>query len=267
MSIYSRPRVSVLVSVCNPTERELKQCLVSISGRGLRDIELVLIDDACNRDTESTLYRLLSALAIDLKLVTNNSRMGLTKSLNRGLTVASGQYIARIDADDIMLTGRLEAQYNYLEDNPRGALLGVRSIFRDYSGNYWNELAVPVAPLNLRLLIGHTLSHSSIMFRRVLDGIPVRYDESYEYAQDYALYMSLMNRYQIHKLPQTYAVIRTGNSQSISISKSKEQTISRIRAQVIYALDEETSIFIRAFILLKLCLRHPLALARCLIRY
>ena len=95
----------------------LGEAIDSILDQSFKDFEFIVIDDGSQDNT----WEVLSDYAgKDSRLVLhrNKNNLGLTKSLNKGLNLARGEYIARMDADDISLSGRLEAQVNFLDTHP-----------------------------------------------------------------------------------------------------------------------------------------------------
>src|SRR3989338_6910450 len=104
--------ISVVMAVHNQL-RTLPAALDSILGQTFTDWELILIADGCDTETELYLVK-YSHQDSRIKLVINRKHLGLTKSLNKGLKLARGRYLARMDADDISLPERIEKQVEYL---------------------------------------------------------------------------------------------------------------------------------------------------------
>ena len=109
-------KVSVVMSVFN-AEKYLAEAVDSILGQTSTDFELILIDD---KSTDGSGKILTQYAQADPRVVIleNRENMGLTKSLNRGLAVAKGEYIARMDADDISVPDRFAKQVAFLDENP-----------------------------------------------------------------------------------------------------------------------------------------------------
>ena len=114
--------VSVLMAVHNQL-RTLPAALESIINQTLTNWELILIADGCDIETELYLGG-FSQKDSRVKLVINRKHLGLTKSLNKGIKIARGSYLARMDADDISLPDRLQKQVEYLTAHPEVKLLG-----------------------------------------------------------------------------------------------------------------------------------------------
>src|SRR6185295_3491651 len=114
------PQVSVLMSVYNG-EKYLKEAMESILNQSFPDFEFLIFNDS---STDSGREIILSFNDPRIVLVDNEKNIGLTKSLNKGLSLAKGKYIARMDADDISDAGRLNEQVNYMEKNSDVAVCG-----------------------------------------------------------------------------------------------------------------------------------------------
>ena len=110
------PEISVVMAVYNG-ERYLKDTMDSILSQSFSSFELIVINDA---STDSTPELLQEYAASDdrVKVYTNATNLRLANSLNRGIELAGGKYILRMDADDICLKDRFEKQYRYMETHP-----------------------------------------------------------------------------------------------------------------------------------------------------
>jgi glycosyltransferase involved in cell wall biosynthesis len=113
MSIGS-PKVTVLMPVFN-VERYLQEAIESILNQTFSDFEFIIIHDP---STDITAEILQSFGDPRIKITNNEKILGLIESLNTGLGIARGEYIARMDSDDISLPERLEKQVNYLNAHP-----------------------------------------------------------------------------------------------------------------------------------------------------
>src|SRR5690606_37374672 len=114
------PRVTVLLAVHNG-ERYIQEAIDSILAQTFGDFELLIVNDG---STDATRDLVLSYSDDRIRLVDNDHNIGLPKSLNRGLRLAKGRYIARLDADDISEPDRLAAQVSFLQANPDVAMVG-----------------------------------------------------------------------------------------------------------------------------------------------
>lgn len=174
-------RISVIMAVRNGLPY-LKTAVDSILSQTLADLEFIIIDDA-SKDGSSEILQAYSDRRI--KLVRNAQQKGLSKSLNRGIQLAKGKYITRMDHDDISLPTRLEVQEAFLETHPAIDVLGTwATTIGAPPRQIWRT---PTNDMDIRceLIFNPSLIHSSIMFRR---SSRLRYDSGIKRAQDYDLW-------------------------------------------------------------------------------
>ena len=127
------------------------------------ELELILIDDASTDGTPDVLGALKERDARVL-LLRNDQNRGLAYSLNAGLHVARGEFIARMDADDFSHAGRLAAQKKFLEENPSYAFVGSAANLAE-QGKIYGRRSFPAAPDEKELIRRCPFIHPSLMFR------------------------------------------------------------------------------------------------------
>jgi glycosyltransferase involved in cell wall biosynthesis len=201
------PKVTVLMAVYNG-ERFLREAIDSILAQSFRDFEFLIINDG---STDNTREIVQSYSDPRIRLVDNGCNLGLTRSLNRGLELAEGQFIARQDADDISEPERLSRQVAFLEAHPEVVLLGTWYKEIDAQGNVVGnrELPCDYTQICWSLLFFCPFVHSSVMFRRAVVQEPVGfYDESFVYAQDYDLWCRITRHYSVANLNQYLLKLR-----------------------------------------------------------
>jgi len=196
------PKVSVVMSVYNG-ERYLREAVESILNQTFTDFEFIIIDDG---STDST-WQILTAYAMRdprIVLIRNEKNVGLTKSLNKGLALARGEYIARQDADDVSLPQRLERQVAFLDNHAEFALVGCRPLLIDKAGNTSSIKQVPTDwnVLRAALLIENVLCHGSVVLRRVCLETVGFYREFFRAAQDYDLWLRIIEQYPVANLAE-----------------------------------------------------------------
>jgi len=153
MEDHPAPLVSVVMAVYNG-EPYLQYALDSILGQTFRDFELIVIDDASTDRTDEILSGYDDPRII---IISNETNLGQTVSLNKGITIASGKYIARHDADDISHLDRFQSQVDFLNQNPRIGLLGTSYEIIDFSGQTIEIAILPTTNDELKS-IEHLLS-------------------------------------------------------------------------------------------------------------
>lgn len=199
MNMRRDPKVTVLMSVYNG-ERYLNEAVDSILSQTFTDFEFLIIDDA---STDRTPEILRGYDDPRIRIVTNEENLGLTKSLNKGLALARGEYIARMDADDISAPERLEKQVSFLERNTDIGVLGTNVQYVDDFGNPLQILKWPSCDslIKWRLCFMNPLAHPSILIRRKLLTNIGGYNEEITFAQDYDLWgrLSLITQFGNHE--------------------------------------------------------------------
>ena len=181
--------VSVLMAVHNEKEAFLRTAIGSIFEQTYPHIELIIVDDASNADCRAVVEDLCKARK-DVKLLHNETNLGLTKSLNRGLALAEGEFVARMDADDFSLSTRIEKQVGYFVKHPDIDIVGTgvvsfgaESVFMSPAFGYNNDAA------QCCLFFSSTLCHPSVMIKKqFLDENGLNYDEGVRTGQDYDLW-------------------------------------------------------------------------------
>ncbi|MDR0412224.1 MAG: glycosyltransferase [Dysgonamonadaceae bacterium] len=192
--------VSVVLPVYNG-EKYLREAIDSILNQTFRAFELIVIDNA---STDSTREIVRSYTDPRLVLVENETNRGLIYSLNRGLSVSRGKYIARIDADDISLPGKLQRQYDYMEAHPETGICGNSMESFNETTHYRQRIDFAVSDREIRAFafFQSPFNHPSVLLRKaVLDQHQLQYPELYYNAEDYGLWIEMLKHTQGHNIP------------------------------------------------------------------
>ncbi len=221
MNIRGGPKVTVLMSVYNG-EHYLNEAVDSILGQTFTDFEFLIINDASTDRTPEILYGYDDPR---IRIVTNEENLGLTKSLNKGLALARGEYIARMDADDISLPERLEKQILSLEKNLDIGVLGTSVQYIDESGKRLQIIRWPQRDLLIKWLLCfmNPIAHPSVIIRHeLLKDCGSSYDEGVIFAQDYDLWVRLSSRTHFENHEDILLYLRK-TRENISYTKYNEQ--------------------------------------------
>ena len=186
------PAVSVLMPVYN-AQRYVAEAIESILAQTFTDFEFLIIDDGSTDKTPEILRR-YAARDPRIRLVSRPNR-GLVASLNEGLALAWGEFIARMDGDDISLPERFERQLRYLADHPECVMVGSRVIIIDPDGSPLTIMGAALTHEEIDQAFmagrGQMVYHPSVMFRaRALAKI-APYREEYFTAEDLDLFLRL----------------------------------------------------------------------------
>jgi radical SAM superfamily enzyme YgiQ (UPF0313 family)/glycosyltransferase involved in cell wall biosynthesis/2-polyprenyl-3-methyl-5-hydroxy-6-metoxy-1,4-benzoquinol methylase len=215
-----KPKISVLMSVYNG-ENFIEQALKSIYNQTYQDFEVIIVDDASTDKTPEILVNRKDSRTF---IYRNSQNIGLTKSLNIGLKLCRGTYIARIDADDISHLQRFEKQVRYLDDNPKCLALGSWYKRIDSTGQIWSAKQTPTTYENIKknLLIRNCVGHGTAMLRRSSLIEIGGYNEKYICAQDYDLWLRLSQVGEIRSLGEYLYYLRSWPG-TISATREKQQ--------------------------------------------
>jgi len=230
-------KVTVIVPVYRG-ERTLAQALSSLLAQDIDGLEVIVIDDG-SPDRSADIALKMREAADGRLTVLRQSNCGLAATLNRGIGLARGKYIARQDQDDIVLAGRLVRQFAYLEANPDIAMVGT-----------WAQIYVENTPtqryhrhpasnevLQLELLFDNPFVHSSMMIRadvlREMGGYCE--DKSRQPPEDYELWSRIARKYRVANIPEVLTVYReVAGSMSRDGDSPFLTKVIRIAAESVY---------------------------------
>lgn len=195
------PAVSVVLPVYNCPEF-VGEAIESILHQSCTDFELIVIDDGSKDDTLSVVRRFDDARIG----VFTQENQGLAATLNRGIRIARGRYVARQDQDDVSMPERLARQVAYLDAHPRCALLGTWAEI--WAGTRKTERAhrhpADNASLKFELLLNNPFVHSSVMLRKAaLDAVGgYSTDPQRQPPEDYELWSRIAREWEVANLPE-----------------------------------------------------------------
>jgi glycosyltransferase involved in cell wall biosynthesis len=232
--------VSVVMAVHNGA-RFLKPALTSVLGQTMAQLELIVVDDGSTDETADILAR-----CVDRRLrVVHQKRTGQNAALNHGLSLARGDFIARQDADDVWLPGRLEWQMSHLERHPEVGAVGSQAVSVDVATRPLGVTRLPITPMGLRwhILFECPFVHSSVLLRRrVLDAVGLyRTDDAVGQAADYDLWSRIGRISDLANAPVPLVLYREHPG---SMSKQESEIIAnrvpRVReANLVAAVGDE----------------------------
>jgi glycosyltransferase involved in cell wall biosynthesis len=191
-------------------DRYLRSALDSILQQSYGDYELIIIDDG-SADSSRRIISQYAAQDQRICIINNRYNVGLTRSLNKGLEIARGEFIARQDADDISHSDRFIKQVEYLDAHPAVGLVGSNYFLIDRKGQRIGRSQLPGSDTCIRwnMLFNNQFCHSAVMFRRhllALEKIP--YDPLYPYCEDVDLWCRLMVHTKGENLPAPLVSLR-----------------------------------------------------------
>ncbi|KQB41565.1 glycosyltransferase family 2 protein [Flavobacterium aquidurense] len=214
----SSPKITVLMPVYN-CELYVKEAVDSILNQTFSDFEFIIIDDA---STDSTVSIIKSYNDPRIQLIEKPQNSGYTNSLNNGLSIAKGEYIARMDGDDISLPERFAKQVTFLDANPDVVLCG--TVFTIIGTDIIVTVPENNENIKLAMLKDCCIGHPTVMIRKnILDKFSLMYDATKEPAEDYDLWTRMLVIGKLHNLQEVLLQYRIHNSQ-VSQKRNEQQT-------------------------------------------
>lgn len=208
-----KPKVSVILPVYNG-KRFIRQAVKSVFDQTFDNFELIVIDDG---STDKTFQTLSVFKDKRIRIIRNDQNLGVAKSLNIGMNVARGEYIARCDGDDINLKNRFKTQVKFLDNHQDYALVGSNVRLIDEKGKAIGMQKYPQTDQKIRkeIFIKNPVSHPSVMLRRNIIKKIGGYREFFNGAEDYDLWFRLLHLGKLYNL-SGYLVKRRIHSQVVT---------------------------------------------------
>lgn len=211
----SQPLISVVMSVYNG-EKYLKESIESILKQNYKEFEFIIINDG-SKDDSSKIIKKYKKKDDRIILIENDGNKGLIYSLNRGLDLCKGKYIARMDADDISEKNRFFEQVNFLEEHKEIAMCGTyikmfKDNFKFLSKKFVSE--TEAEKVKTILLFKNYIAHPTIMIRReTIEKYKLKYNLDDKGMEDYGLWLYLSKYEKIEIVPKYLLKYRfLGNS-------------------------------------------------------
>jgi glycosyltransferase involved in cell wall biosynthesis len=242
------PKITVLMPVHNG-EPFLREAVESILGQTYGGFELLVVDDG---STDGSAAIVLSFGDPRIRLVANPANAGIVASLNRGLALARGEYVARMDCDDVSLPRRLERQVAFLSADPGVGVLGTGYETVDRDGNMLETLRHPPRHeiLLWSLFFYNPIAHPTVMMRReaVLSAGGYR-SEDYRgrgrfFPEDYDLWWRLSRVTRLANLPEILVRLRKhgGNLMAVHGEEYLENAARICRGMLAERLGREVAV-------------------------
>lgn len=220
------PKVSVLMPVYN-TEKYLEKAIHSIQSQTFEDWELIIVNDGSTDGSRSILEQFKDSRIF---CIDNGTNLGLIKTLNKGVEFCNGDFIARMDADDIALPFRLEKQVLFMEQNPDYLMCGTNALVVDNSEKVTGRIRnlADNRFLQINLLFSNPFIHPSVMIKReVLE--QNKFDASYKHIEDYELWSRIAQLGKIANIQEDLLLYRWHDA---NVSVINAETQSNIKKEI-----------------------------------
>ena len=242
-------KVSVIMSTYNTPEEYLRESINSIICQTYTDFEFIVVDDGSTQNDSEIALGFHDERIIVLR---NEKNSGLAYSLNCGLKHARGEYIVRMDSDDIAVPDRLEKQIGYMESHKDTDILSARAeCFGSRAGipiiDYGDDAYVKAV-----LFFADVILHPTVVMRASsLKKYGLKYDEKLRRAQDYDLWSRATEYCRFHIMPEIVLKYRCHEGQATVIARKKQLEVCRMVCNYYLArlgidADDNTPVFYRA---------------------
>ncbi|MBQ7763940.1 glycosyltransferase family 2 protein [bacterium] len=213
------PKISIIMPVHNEPENILRTAINSMIRQTYEDFEFIIINDASQNNAEEVI---LSYKDKRIKYFKNEENLKVIKTLNKGLDLATGEYIARMDADDISFRTRLQKQVEILDNNFDIGLVSSQCYLHPTK-----RLVIP--PINhndIEKVLKYSVNciiHPVVLFRRsVIESNKLKYSETHLHIEDYKLWIDMSNVTKLYSIPEPLLLHRDWN-ESVSRQNIWEQ--------------------------------------------
>ncbi|MBQ7170770.1 MAG: DUF1919 domain-containing protein [Clostridia bacterium] len=199
------PKISVIMPAYN-AEKYIGEAIDSILNQTFTDFEFIILDDG---SVDHTAELVAGYSDPRIRFLQNERNLGVAETLNRGLQLAAGEYVARMDADDIAMPTRFEKQIAYMEEHPDVAVLGTGiEVFG--AKRHTTVFSQSYEELKIDLLFACCFAHPTVMMRtELLRNGGYAYDPSFNRMEDYDLWDRISERYSIASIPDVLLRYRT----------------------------------------------------------
>lgn len=229
MNKNTTPKVSVVMSTYNDG-KYINKAVSSILNQTFSDLELIIVNDASTDNTLELLSKINDPRVI---VISNEENSGLAYSLNRGFSIARGEYIARMDSDDISLPDRIWKQYNYMEKHKDITVCGcLYKCFERSNG-------VVTCPKNsdrikTKLLFCSPLGHSTWFIRKKdFDENKIRYNPNFKTSQDYDLMYRIKDKFKLACMQEVLVLYRVRKGSITGKTVGIDKNILRVQRRIL----------------------------------
>lgn len=219
VDVANMPLVSVAMSTYTRIDF-LKEAVLSILNQTYQNLELIVVVEKSEKQQETV--KLLQSFEDErIVIIINEEKLGFGASLNVALDCAKGEFIARMDDDDVSLPQRFEKQVAYLLDNPMIDIVGSHVQTFMYCNDKWNTYPTDYEYARIELLRGTVVCHPSVMMRRNrLNEFGLRYDPNV-FSEDYDLWARAVQYLNIANIPEVLYHYRSSLMNATVVSQAK----------------------------------------------
>lgn len=231
------PMVSVIMPVYNG-EKYLNEAIDSILNQTYTDFEFIILNDGSTDKTEEII---LSYDDLRIVYVKNEENLQIVKTLNKGIALAKGKYIARMDADDISLPERFEKQMTFMKNNPDIDVCGTWMKTIGYKKDYLINYPISHNEIKSFMFFNSPMSHPTIFTKKSFYD-EYQYSDEFNKVEDYHLWFRAVNTHIFANIPQVLFLYRLHNNMTtIEHNDVQVQKADKIRSFVLKQLNPRYS--------------------------
>lgn len=236
------PKVSVLMPAYN-VEKYIAEAIESILNQTFTDFEFIIIDD-CSTDKTWEIIQKYAKKDKRIIAIKNEENLKLSTTLNKGIDICKGEYIARMDSDDWSYPDRLQKQYDAISKDPNIGILGGAMEVCDEKLKIINIRKYNLSDYEIRksLFKYSPFCHPATIFKKKAL-LKENYNPSLDIAEDYDLYFRVGKMYEFANLGDILLKYRTSPTQSSSAKSKRQQYLTlyiRLKAVVEYGYKAPT---------------------------
>jgi len=211
----SKPLVSVIIATYNGLNT-ISDAVDSILRQTYKNIEIIVVNDCSTDATGAVLDRYL--INDDIVVVENEVNIGLARSLNKGVSVSNGYYIARMDDDDLSYSDRIEEQVNYLMSNSDIDILGASVRFITQDCRSIREYRPPESDIEIKkaLCYSNPIIHPTVMMTKNYFDLCGGYSEKLRRKEDLDFWGRAAKTARFHNLQKVLVGHRVKNSKTLT---------------------------------------------------
>lgn len=217
-----KPKVSVVLPAYN-AERFIGAAIESILGQSFSDFELIVVDD-CSRDDTWHLVQGYAKADGRVVAIRNDRNLNLAQTLNRGIALAQGEYVFRMDHDDISMPNRLERQVQFLDANPDVGIVGSSMQIIDEQGQIvgMRKYNLTDEVIRRNIFLYSPFCHPAIAIRASILKLAGLYNHEFNPAEDYELYFRIGVHSRFANLDEVLLKYRVVKGTSMTTSGTRE---------------------------------------------
>lgn len=205
----------------------IQESIYSVLCQTYVDFELIIIDDGSTDNTKDIIANIYDER---IRYVRNKKNIGLIENLNTGISLAYGEYIARLDSDDLWKDNeKLQKQVDFLDRHTEYGIIGTCAHVYNKFGEKLFSIECPSSDeeIRSRMFVVNPFVHSSVVFRKVVALECGGYSREEKYVEDYGLWMRIAKKAKCFNL-KSYSVYYRYNEQGIT----QQHNIKQVRANI-----------------------------------